>query len=63
MISADFVEEVLSNYIKLEEDTLKRIELNEITDKKLSDFEKERLKSISKGRLELLKDIHYDLLE
>ena len=63
MISADFVEEVLSNYIKLEEDTLKRIELNEITDKKLSDFEKERLKSIYKGRLELLKDIHYDLLE
>ncbi len=59
IIDAERVEKTLDNYIRLEKITIKKIENDETMDR----TSKRRLKNIYNGRLMLLKELKYDLLE
>lgn len=63
MVSADFIEETLQRYIELEKKSIELVDKEGYLTVKLSDFEKEKLKQIYRDRLELLNNIHFDLLE
>lgn len=61
-ISAEFVEETLQKYITSEENLIKELD-GDCFGVDLSDFEKERIKTTHERRIDLLKNIHFDLLE
>lgn len=63
MVNSEYVEAVLNRYIKYEEDKIKWIKNKEHSEYKLSKTEEKRLIETYEKRIELIKNIKFDLID